>query len=262
VFFFLLMVANFPRFMAIAWDALLSQTRLFSGAYHLRDFVAMAAVASQILLLMLAILGGVYLLYSSSRTPLRALWGWSKPTPLRRTAGACAIAGAITLVTLLWAPHLPFVSQAVPIGPVGVERFEITERDHVQEPVTYAQIPPVGGRHAPIWQNCGFYDTPITNEHAVHSLEHGAVWITYHPDLPKAQIDLLRRLPRRQTYILVSPYPSLPAPVIAAAWGHQLRLDSADDPRLREFVRAFRFGPQAPERGGPCTGGVGVAPRG
>ena len=260
--FFFLIVANFPRFMTIAWDALLSHTRLFSSAYNLGDFVAMAAVASQILLLMLSILGGVYLLYSSSRTPLRALWGWSKPTPLHRTVGACAIAGAVTLVTLLWAPYLPFVSQAVPLGPVGIERFEITERDHVQEPVTYAQTPPVGGKHAPIWQNCGSYDTPITNEHAVHSLEHGAVWITYRPDLPKAQIDLLRRLPRRQTYILVSPYPGLPAPVIAAVWGHQLRLDAADDPRLAEFVHAFRLGPQAPERGGPCTGGVGVASRG
>jgi hypothetical protein len=118
----------------------------------------------------------------------------------------------------------------------------------------------VGGNHAPLWQNCGFYDAPIASENAVHSLEHGAVWITYQPDLAPEQVDLLRRLARRQTYVLVSPYPNLPAPVVASAWGHQLGLNSADDPRLNQFVRAFRLGPQAPEREGPCTGGAG-APR-
>ena len=70
-------------------------------------------------------------------------------------------------------------------------------------------------------------------------------------------MDSLRQLAHGQTYVLVSPYPDLPAPVVASAWGKQLRLDSADDPRLDEFVRAFRLGRQAPERGGPCDGGLG-----
>ena len=91
----------------------------------------------------------------------------------------------------------------------------------------------------------------------MHSLEHGAVWITYRPNLPNQQGDWLRQFAGRQTYVLVSPYPGLPAPVVASAWGHQLRLDSSGDPRLDQFVRAFRLGPQAPERGVVCTGGIG-----
>ncbi|MPZ29305.1 MAG: DUF3105 domain-containing protein, partial [Micromonosporaceae bacterium] len=47
------------------------------------------------------------------------------------------------------------------------------------------------------------------------------------------------------------------APVVASAWGKQLPLDSADDPRLKEFVRTFAQGPQTPEPGAPCTGGAG-----
>ena len=89
-------------------------------------------------------------------------------------------------------------------------------------------------------------------------MEHGAVWITYHPDLPPEQVEVLRDLARFQTYILVSPYPGLPSPVVASAWGVQLKLETATDPQLEQIVRAFRLGNQAPERGGECTGGIGT----
>lgn len=53
----------------------------------------------------------------------------------------------------------------------------------------------------------------------------------------------------------MSPYPDLPAPVVATAWGEQIRLDGVDDLRLGQFVSAFRQGPQTPEPGTACTGG-------
>ena len=65
---------------------------------------------------------------------------------------------------------------------------------HQSGPIQYTKYtPPVGGVHNPTWQNCmgDVYDAQIANEHAVHSLEHGAVWITYRPDLPKDQVDKL-----------------------------------------------------------------------
>jgi hypothetical protein len=154
----------------------------------------------------------------------------------------------------LWASWLFAGRQYVP---PGVETFEIESRLHVLTPVSYPQSPPVGGNHAPIWQNCGYYDAPIANENGVHSMEHGAVWITYRPDLPRVQVDSLRRLAREWSYILVSPYPDSPAPVIASAWGHQARLRSAKDPLLGYFIDAFRLGPQTPEPGAPCSGGLG-----
>ncbi len=95
----------------------------------------------------------------------------------------------------------------------------------------------------------------------MHSLEHGAVWITYKPGLPEKQINSLRRLAQRQNYVLLSLYPGLSedSPVVVSAWGRQLRLEGAYDSRLDRFVRAFRRGPQAPERGGPITGRKGRA---
>ena len=140
--------------------------------------------------------------------------------------------------------------------PVGVESFPDPGAGHVDGPVAYAQTPPVGGEHSPVWQNCGYYPAPVANEAGVHSLEHGAVWVTYRPDLAQDQIETLRELAESQSYILVSPYPDLPAPVVASAWGEQLRLESADDPRLAQFVRVYRLGPRTPEPGAACTGGT------
>jgi hypothetical protein len=141
--------------------------------------------------------------------------------------------------------------------PEGVKSYSHLSRHHVEGPVHYAQNPPVGGNHNPVWQNCGFYPKPLQNVHAVHSMEHGSVWITYRPELPKDQVEKIKKLVEGQTYLLASPYPNLPAPVVASAWGEQLELGSANDPRLEQFVKAFREGPQTPEPGAPCIGGIG-----
>ncbi len=162
-----------------------------------------------------------------------------------------SLAAAILAIALLAA--IPAFAQTLP---EGVESFEIPSRFHTEGPVSYQPEPPVGGDHAPVWQNCGFYDEPVRDENAVHSLEHGAVWIAYRPDLPEEQIDSVRQLAQRQNYVLASPYPGIPAPVVVSAWGRQLRLEGADDSRLEQFVRAFRLGPQAPETGAPCTNGT------
>ncbi len=143
-------------------------------------------------------------------------------------------------------------------GANGVLTFGTLSQTHLTSPVTYPQIPPVGGPHSPIWQNCGIYDKPVANENAVHSLEHGAVWITYQPGLPADQIAQLQALVRGQTYMLLSPYTGLPSPIVASAWSTQLKLTSASDPRLADFIKTYKQGPQTPEPGAACSGGVGT----
>lgn len=140
----------------------------------------------------------------------------------------------------------------------GVTEFESPAGLHTTEPVAYEMTPPAGGEHHPTWQNCGFYDAPVVDEHAVHSLEHGAVWITYDPALPAADVQRLRDLADGESYLLVSPYEGLSAPVVASAWGAQVELDGVDDGRLEPFVLRYVRGPQTPEPGAACHGGVGA----
>jgi hypothetical protein len=140
--------------------------------------------------------------------------------------------------------------------PEGTQTFTKLEQTHVDTPVDYPQNPPVGGPHNPVWQTCAFYDKPIMKERGVHSMEHGAVWITYTPGLPQAQIDILKALQASGKEVLVTPYAGLPTPIVASAWGKQLQLQSADDPKLAQFVTYFDDGPQTPEKNTPCSQGT------
>lgn len=141
--------------------------------------------------------------------------------------------------------------------PDGTDVVEINERGHVDGEVDYDQAPPIGGAHAPAWQNCGIYSDPVGDENAVHSLEHGAVWITYRPDLPADAVETLEAKAEGETHVLVTPYEDLDAPVVLSAWGRQLAVDSVDDDRIDQFLRAFQQGPQTPELGAACSGAVG-----
>src|SRR4030042_1315540 len=84
--------------------------------------------------------------------------------------------------------------------------------------------PPAGGSHEAPWLPCAAYDEPVRNEYAVHALEHGAIWITYQPDLDAAAIDDLEGYARRSE-VIVSHSPGLDSPIVLSAWGRQLRLD-------------------------------------
>lgn len=148
-------------------------------------------------------------------------------------------------------PAAPAPTRTTVAPPEGVETFSVDAATHTNEPVVYPQTPPVGGPHHPTWERCVFRDRPVPTERAVHSLEHGAVWVTYRPDLPADQIAILRRLAESRRDMLVSRWDEgLPAPVVVSSWGRQLKLDSADDPRLLQFARAFSG--QAPEPDAPC----------
>ena len=140
--------------------------------------------------------------------------------------------------------------------PEGIEVYPATTNKLTEGPIEYDRSPPTNGKHDPLWQNCGAYERPIKDRHAVHSMDHGVVWITHSPDLPAGAVETLRSY-GEEGYVIVSPYPGQDAPVIATSWRVQLELEGADDPRLREFVDGFRSSEIAPLSGNRCEGGVG-----
>jgi hypothetical protein len=109
-------------------------------------------------------------------------------------------------------------------------------------------------------QTCDVYTEPIAPEHAVHSLEHGAVWITYDDSVPEADVTALAAEVRGNPYRLMSPLPEQDSPIVLTAWGRTLEVDSADDERVDQFLRAYTNGPQTPERGAACVGVTTTGP--
>jgi hypothetical protein len=131
-------------------------------------------------------------------------------------------------------------------------------RTHVTGVVNYETTPPSYGDHNPDWQRCDgdVYPAQISNENAVHALEHGAVWITYDPTkITPAQVSQMAT-----TYVdgndftLMSPYPGQPSAISMQAWGFQLRLTSPTDPRIKQFLTDLRQNATL-EAGTPCSSG-------
>jgi hypothetical protein len=140
----------------------------------------------------------------------------------------------------------------------GVTRVDYTGAKHVtgQQRVAYDQSPPFGGPHDQAWAVCTgtVYDKAVRNENMVHSLEHGAVWIAYNPDKIKGgALNKLKDKVNGQPYLMLSPYPGLDKPISLQSWGHQLKLDSADDERIDQFITSLRQNRyQNPENGASC----------
>ncbi|MCZ2859719.1 DUF3105 domain-containing protein [Blastococcus sp. VKM Ac-2987] len=138
----------------------------------------------------------------------------------------------------------------------GAEVFEYEGGLHDDNAIEYEQSPPVGGPHANLWADCTgtVYDVDIRHENAVHSLEHGAVWITYDPaEVADDEIATLAELVDGESYRMMSPYEGLDSPISLQSWGHQLKVDSADDVRIKQFAdlmtaKAGEF----PEPGATC----------
>ncbi|ORM26062.1 DUF3105 domain-containing protein [Williamsia sp. 1135] len=157
----------------------------------------------------------------------------------------------------------------------GVLRVHYPSPQHVARDgrVRYQYSPPLGGTHDYGWAGCTgvVYPTGIRTENAVHSLEHGAVWLTYNPDdLDADDVDLLAARVDGVEYTLMSPYPGLDRPISVQSWGHQLKLDDADDPRIDQFIAATKQNSQSgvypedpmatgfPEPGATCSAVPGV----
>ncbi|MGW3267061.1 DUF3105 domain-containing protein [Streptomyces sp. NPDC001056] len=144
-------------------------------------------------------------------------------------------------------------------GKDGVRTWSGTlSRTHVTTRVTYPMHPPVGGNHNPVWADCNgdVYNQQLHDENAVHSLEHGAVWVTYTAKADKADVEALAAKVKKTPYSLMSPYENQAAPLMLSAWGRQVAVKSASDPEVNKFFADFVQGPQTPEPGASCTGGV------
>jgi len=184
------------------------------------------------------------------RTRIITIW-------VSSVAGAAVIALIATLVIVTSAPRV----DPLTIELSGLKTWDVAGAQHVDPEAVdyktdYEMDPPAGGPHWSGWLNCGVYTEVQENERAVHSLEHGAVWVTYNPDeVTGDDLNTLKnRLP--STFSILSPYPGLEAPAVVSAWGAQLALDGVDDERLDGFVARYWQSGTAPELGASCSGAI------
>lgn len=155
-----------------------------------------------------------------------------------------------------WAPTSadPDPSRRIP----GVVTAKYQAGRHVlpTQRVAYDHSPPFGGPHDGYWADCNgiAYPQAVRTENMVHALEHGTVWIAYDPEAVRgAELEKLKDRVINQPFTMLSPYPGLDKPISLQSWGHQLKLSSAEDKRIDQFIGALRRNSNTyPEVGASC----------
>ena len=149
-------------------------------------------------------------------------------------------------------PELPAAAKIT-----GVTYRVEAQHNHVEGHIKYDAAPPVGGNHSQYWADCTgtVYAQPIANENAVHMLEHGAIWITYNAKtLPASELTTLKNYVSGTDRMALSPFPNLKSPISLQAWGYQLAVDKASDPRIAQFIAALKYNQKTtPEYGATCS---------
>lgn len=198
------------------------------------------------------------------------------PAPKGRQIPWLTLAGIIVVVGLLvglgvnlypkyqdraeaerFAPSESNQDPSTAIEGVAIQEYPAALHIGRTQRVAYDQSPPYGGPHDAVWATCTgiVYPKAIRTENAVHSLEHGAIWITYNPDdLDADQVASLAARVDGETQMMMSPYPGMNSPLSLQSWGHKLELDSVDDERIGQFISALRLNRFTyPEIGASCA---------
>jgi len=146
---------------------------------------------------------------------------------------------------------------SVPFGEYGTS--------HVGPPVSFETSPSTGGDHYQFWQNCGYYTTEVIEGAATHTLEHGAVWITYNESAVSGDdLAALEALASGNGKLLISPYNHDDA-IVLSAWGVQQRgvpapSTAQGSAEISAFIEAWADNPELAEAGVPCDRSAGVPP--
>lgn len=126
----------------------------------------------------------------------------------------------------------------------------IINREHITvgaEHSPYNSNPPTSGWHYGNPAPKGFHETSVPDEAAVHNLEHGDIWVAYHPRIATSTKESLRALAVGKVF--ASPREQNEFDISLVAWG---RLDSfnvegegIDIARVTAFVERYRnMGPE------------------
>ena len=124
------------------------------------------------------------------------------------------------------------------------EVIEDQGRNHISpgsphEP--YNSNPPTSGPHLSNLQPCDLYNDEVPDEAVLHSLEHGAIWITYKDKDNSELVGQLREVFEEESAkVILSPRSQNESAIAVASWGRLLKLDEFDKQQILDFIQSNR----------------------
>ena len=145
---------------------------------------------------------------------------------------AILIIGSIAFISINKEPEKPRPGLA----------HEDNGRKHVEAKEYGGEEPPTSGDHAePLpWQ---VYDQEVPDGNVIHNMEHGGVYISYRPDLPKEQVAKIRALFSKPysnpTFspikAIVAPRKNNKAPIVMSSWTRSQTFESFDEAKMIDY---------------------------
>ena len=123
--------------------------------------------------------------------------------------------------------------------------FPAQNQEHIQvgaEHPAYSSNPPSGGWHYSLTAKKRFYDEPIDDGYVIHNLEHGDIWITYHPRVPESVKNELKQFAFSK--VLISPREANETDIALVAWervdAFNLENEQLPEERINNFIKQYR----------------------
>lgn len=156
---------------------------------------------------------------------------------------------AVVLILLVLGGYWMIRSQPEPLPVIETPGTTIENQTggHIRGNLGHAAYnsnPPTSGPHDATPARCKTYSekNAPTDEAVVHSLEHGAVWISYKPDAPEDIIEALEGFDSASK-VLIAPRADNDSLVAVAAWNKLLKIDEWTDESsamVNGFIQANR----------------------
>jgi hypothetical protein len=156
----------------------------------------------------------------------------------------------VTILVLIGVGALLFVviRNVIPESEDFSREVTIHSRDHiavgsVHDP--YTTNPPASGPHYDTPALTGFYDVgeALPDERVVHNLEHGDVWIAYHPSIDSSVKELLSENFGDERELVITPREANETDIVLVAWGRIDEFDvdgTLDLERVNDFFVRYR----------------------
>lgn len=106
---------------------------------------------------------------------------------------------------------------------VGREHISLSQNP----PKPYNSNPPSSGAHYSSPANWGIYDYEVNDKIFIHNLEHGGVWISYHPGIPLPVVDELKGFvgENRASKLVMAPRSANDTDIAVVVWGRVFKFN-------------------------------------
>ncbi|XP_069690765.1 uncharacterized protein [Periplaneta americana] len=144
----------------------------------------------------------------------------------------------------------------------NIPRYYTGRHECMNKSIHYDSAVPTYGTHRPLWPRYGEYKF-VPRQRWVHSLEHGAVVMLYHPCANQLEVNRLRHLVIRcLRRHIITPHALLDEerPLALVTWGCRLTMSTVQPGIVQNFIKQHALqGPEKISKDGQYDLGLKVA---